>query len=196
MSSSSQKSPSVASVQPYSRPANQTINPVMSPHLMKKKIIKELPRSNPPISSSYFSQRYSQNHPSISYSKQTMQPFQQNPPPPISMSSIGMNLPTESNISPQMTRPTHHPPQYMPGTVHQTPQVMREQSLDQTCYCADCMNPAVPPPQVKIPNERQKVEDEILLRQRELDSCWQEDELDYPMVICCFLYIITFSVGL
>ena len=33
-----------------------------------------------------------------------------------------------------------------------------------------------------INSERQKIEDEILLCQRELDSCWQEDEFDCPRV--------------
>lgn len=58
------------------------------------------------------------------------------------------------------------------------------------CYCADCFNSPPPPQnlqaalsqQMAIKPERQKIEDEILLRQRELDSCWQEDEVDCPRV--------------
>lgn len=38
MSTSSSKPPSVASVPPYSHPSSQSINPVMSPHLVKKQI--------------------------------------------------------------------------------------------------------------------------------------------------------------
>ena len=53
-----------------------------------------------------------------------------------------------------------------------------------SCYCADCMTSQqqqVPPPQQQQQpmgnSERQKIEDEILLRQRELDSCWQVGSL-------------------
>lgn len=192
MSSTSQKPPSVASVQPYSRPTNQTINPVMSPHLLKKNMVpvKEIARTTPPVSSPYYNQRYPQTHANNSYPNQTMQGFQQNPPPPIPMASIGRTIPADSNMppQPQMGNPNRPPqpnPHYIPGPVNHSSQqqVMREPAPDQPCFCADCMHPAVPPSQVKLPNERQKIEDEILLRQRELDSCWQEDEVDYPMVI-------------
>lgn len=64
-------------------------------------------------------------------------------------------------------------------------------------YYNDRIHPMKPPPtaaitanpispmvaqQMVIKPERQRIEDEILLRQRELDSCWQEDEVDCPRV--------------
>ena len=224
MSASSQKTPSIASVQPYSRASTQPA--VLSPHPSKKIVLpssNEIPQP-PPLSSSapFYNQRFGINT-TTSY---TGPPKINNFQPPNQGNLANMKLPRQlTETSAQIhNHPAAIPPQNIPqqpplsmesnpqlcgvpiGSIPQQmhcesnpqmntsfinqklnppqPPVIRVGPPDQcaSCYCPDCMHAPAITQQLVINSERQKIEDEILLRQRELDSCWQEDELDCPRV--------------
>lgn len=182
MSTFSQKSPSVASVPPYSHPPpTQPMNPVMSPHLVKKQMAApptDLNRKAPPVSTSYYNKHY-QPPSVINYKNQKMPGFHTNStqaPPPHSHMNMSRPIPgtmpsIQSTAPPQSVPPQPHPLPH-PPFMGAHGQVVSEQAS--MCYCADCMH------QQQM-NERHKLDDEILMRQRELDSCWQEGEEDCPM---------------
>lgn len=112
------------------------------------------------------------------------------------------NMPRHVNSEPGMRPPPNHIPRQITGEHPnhiKTPfmnQLLNSQNMinppqqqvirttapaPPPCYCPDCSHPPpTMPQQVVINSERQRIEDEILLRQRELDSCWQEDEVDCP----------------
>lgn len=114
------------------------------------------------------------------------------------------NMPRHVNSEPGMRPPPNHIPRQITGEHPnhiKTPfmnQLLNSQNMinppqqqvirttapaPPQCYCPDCIHPPpTMPQQVVINSERQRIEDEILLRQRELDSCWQEDEVDCPRV--------------
>ena len=225
ISTSSQKPPSVASVPPYSHPPSQSINPVMSPHLVKKKI----PAAPPPVTSdmnrqqavpsSYYNQHYhppppvSNNYTSVQkitvgggYHPTKPPPLQQpSPPAPPQRGPINGTGPTSHhphhhhhNHNPTQ----HHPSSYMTTQLQQS--VVSSNAMgnpaathgDQQgmCYCTECSSPHHP--QQHHHQGRHKVEDEIMIQKRELDSCWQENEEDFPMVSNLNLFILLLFINI
>ena len=93
---------------------------------------------------------------------------------PVNTQAIQENVAVASSMPPTLLDqiPPNNMPPSMPG-------------VNMTCYCPDCLNPPSIRPAILADSgnrERRDVEDEILLRSRELDSCWQEDAMDFTRV--------------
>lgn len=237
MSASSLKTPSIASVQPYSRASAQP-PVVLSPHPSKKSILtanNEIPQPPPVVPSSsapYYNQRFGVNTapnytgppklnsfpppnggtiPSMKMPRQlteisaqihthptSITPQAISQPPPLAMDGNPQLCGVPMCSIPQQMHTDGNPPMNASFMMNQQPPppVIRVGPPDQCpCYCPDCIHggPQMSQ-QLVINSERQKIEDEILLRQRELDSCWQEDELDCPRVRS-YLSLIIFTLS-
>ena len=113
-----------------------------------------------------------------------------------------MNGPGPASHHPHHPNHSHNPPQHHPSS-YMTTQLQQSVPSNSMggptstpgdhhqgmCYCTDCSSPHHPhhlPPQQHHHQDRHQIEDEIMIQKRELDSCWQEDEEDFPMVSVCF----------
>ena len=183
----------------------------MSPHMVKKQIpvapspvVSDMNRKQQqqqqPVPSSYYNQHY---HPPTAVnnnytSNQKLPPnggyhqvTPQQPNPPIPSQRGPMSGPGPAPHHPHHPSHNHNPSQHHPSS-YMTTQLQQTASPNPMggpaatpgdhhqgmCYCTDC-----PPPQQQHHHQdRHQIEDEIMIQKRELDSCWQEDEEDFPMV--------------